>query len=508
MTIGNPRLSEAEAHQELILMDSRVAGIIDESFFDRFRRRDLSHFDVLKEFGRLFDETRVCGGKIVHLGKIISNEILEFLESDPDAPSGLLLSTALKTMAESVPFLGPLLVPISVVVDDHGFGSLLAGTGFPEKLERQGRIFFVRFAHILNMSKGLLSSQENMSLNPVTFEEPSPFELDDSENPFDLDDPDTISETTAAVVKLLIKIALSAGNFSDPERQLIAGMLESLGESISQSQFEYLVQEASKESLEVILNGVAHQPVLFKERLLLSGMLLSAADKRVDTIEKKLLAQASQLLGISRERYSEIAKDALYLIKVRNAHLSGEAENVGEHSVKIAPPQRSLVAGPTPEILRSARTPETPSEVANHANPKDGKGLLQPSDTSSARTEHLPAVGSGPVQKVSSESKSPLSPKSAITWRCPACNMPQFREFDECPQCGIIVAKFKQILSRSQSICLPEEYVEVPPEPVEEEPVSDRDEPSESHSLANCPACNALLRTGSKFCHSCGNRIV
>ncbi|MFH1115561.1 MAG: PilZ domain-containing protein [Pseudomonadota bacterium] len=27
-------------------------------------------------------------------------------------------------------------------------------------------------------------------------------------------------------------------------------------------------------------------------------------------------------------------------------------------------------------------------------------------------------------------------------WRCPACEMPQSREFEECPQCGIIVSKY------------------------------------------------------------------
>ncbi|MEW6114346.1 MAG: PQQ-binding-like beta-propeller repeat protein, partial [Thermodesulfobacteriota bacterium] len=29
-------------------------------------------------------------------------------------------------------------------------------------------------------------------------------------------------------------------------------------------------------------------------------------------------------------------------------------------------------------------------------------------------------------------------------YRCPACNMPQFFEFEECPQCGVIVSKFRQ----------------------------------------------------------------
>lgn len=29
-------------------------------------------------------------------------------------------------------------------------------------------------------------------------------------------------------------------------------------------------------------------------------------------------------------------------------------------------------------------------------------------------------------------------------WTCPACKMPQPREFEECPQCGVLVSKFKE----------------------------------------------------------------
>lgn len=29
-------------------------------------------------------------------------------------------------------------------------------------------------------------------------------------------------------------------------------------------------------------------------------------------------------------------------------------------------------------------------------------------------------------------------------YRCPACSMPQFFQFDECPQCGVIVSKLKK----------------------------------------------------------------
>ncbi len=39
--------------------------------------------------------------------------------------------------------------------------------------------------------------------------------------------------------------------------------------------------------------------------------------------------------------------------------------------------------------------------------------------------------------------KSPSAPADLrFAWRCPACEMPQSREFEECPQCGIIVSKY------------------------------------------------------------------
>lgn len=32
--------------------------------------------------------------------------------------------------------------------------------------------------------------------------------------------------------------------------------------------------------------------------------------------------------------------------------------------------------------------------------------------------------------------------EAPITWRCPACGEPQARAYEECPHCGVIVAKF------------------------------------------------------------------
>ncbi len=31
-----------------------------------------------------------------------------------------------------------------------------------------------------------------------------------------------------------------------------------------------------------------------------------------------------------------------------------------------------------------------------------------------------------------------------VAWKCPACGKPQSRRYDECPNCGVIVAKFRE----------------------------------------------------------------
>jgi len=35
----------------------------------------------------------------------------------------------------------------------------------------------------------------------------------------------------------------------------------------------------------------------------------------------------------------------------------------------------------------------------------------------------------------------PTRPQVSVTWRCPSCGTPQTRAYDECPHCGVIVAK-------------------------------------------------------------------
>jgi hypothetical protein len=60
-------------------------------------------------------------------------------------------------------------------------------------------------------------------------------------------------------------------------------------------------------------------------------------------------------------------------------------------------------------------------------------------------------IDAGLLKQSEIDDRMPLSQKTVdiLLFRCPACGMPQFNEFHECPQCGIIVSNFMSHTSAS-----------------------------------------------------------
>ena len=54
-------------------------------------------------------------------------------------------------------------------------------------------------------------------------------------------------------------------------------------------------------------------------------------------------------------------------------------------------------------------------------------------------------IAEGLVDPIDIEDRTPLHSRTVTVnlYRCPACSMPQFDPFEVCPQCGVIVTKFK-----------------------------------------------------------------
>ena len=99
--------------------------------------------------------------------------------------------------------------------------------------------------------------------------------------------------------------------------------------------------------------------------------------------------------------------------------------------------------------------------------------------------------------------------KEGRVWHCPACHMPQSHQFDECPQCGIIVAKYELQHPKETPPPQEDEFVEVPPENpgTDVQASTGGPAPNELISALRCPACSSVLAEGAHFCTSCGTRV-
>lgn len=495
-------MSTPEAHLELTLMSSRVAGLFEEAFFDRFRRRHLTDSDVLNAIGALIRETRVCGGTSVAFGKVIVSEILEFLERDPEFPSGLQLECSLKSLSRMVPFLAPKLAQISIVVESKSFGKLYQTTSFADDLQRRADIFFKPLADILNLTRDMLLGDDSCKL--PGFEEPTPFDLDLSENPFDLEDATEINPVHSGIVKFLMRLSLAEGDLHDAEQRFIYSAMDKLGETLSQSQIDRLISDASTESMEQILSTFKHQSGVFKEKLLMAGMLLSASDGQVKSLEKKLLVQAATWLGISRSRYSEIGADAIRLIKRGSPALGESLAEYGSHAGNLL---SSSLSRPVParneQIVQISDVQQIP---VSETVPIPGS-LPTTADSNPVKRLPVPERPTLRDRPTITETAPTVKPTPPRMWWCPACNLPQFFQFDECPQCGIIVSKFRGGASR-QVNDLSDEMIEIPSaEPSNEEDVSEPVPESCDSGRGRCMACNHPLLQTAKFCPMCGTRV-
>ncbi|MGB6066191.1 MAG: zinc ribbon domain-containing protein [Desulfomonilaceae bacterium] len=105
--------------------------------------------------------------------------------------------------------------------------------------------------------------------------------------------------------------------------------------------------------------------------------------------------------------------------------------------------------------------------------------------------------------------------KRGAVWHCPACRMPQSHEFEECPQCGIIVAKFKREIPQDQNDTEAgrdetQRFVDIPPEePGSEAPSGSRTPAPSALPGPNptCSHCGISLPPDAKFCTSCGTKV-
>ena len=80
--------------------------------------------EVITRLKELWEKTKVVAGEVISVGKIIVQQILEFIKSNPKLSIGMAIGAAVAVLISGIPVLGPLLAPIAAAVSIVYFGSV------------------------------------------------------------------------------------------------------------------------------------------------------------------------------------------------------------------------------------------------------------------------------------------------------------------------------------------------------------------------------------------------
>ena len=108
-------LSPEQGLFELTLMNSETSDYSFDTMVVEAIHRGLPP-EVITRLKELWEKTKVVAGEVIAVGKIIVQQILEFIKSNPKLSIGMAVGAAVAVLISGIPILGPLLAPIAAVV--------------------------------------------------------------------------------------------------------------------------------------------------------------------------------------------------------------------------------------------------------------------------------------------------------------------------------------------------------------------------------------------------------
>jgi hypothetical protein len=79
--------------------------------------------ELLTRLSEIWAQSKMIGGEIIAVGKIIVKKIIDFLLANPNIAIGLAIGAAFTSLIVSIPFIGPMLAPMAATL------SMLYGAG-------------------------------------------------------------------------------------------------------------------------------------------------------------------------------------------------------------------------------------------------------------------------------------------------------------------------------------------------------------------------------------------
>lgn len=120
------KLTPEQALMELTLLNAESSDTSFEDLFVAGIGQGLPP-EVLTRLKDLWDRTRVVGGEIVAIGRIIVQKIFEFLQANRNLAVGFAMGAAVGALVGGIPIIGPLLAPLSILLAGlYGAGTFAA----------------------------------------------------------------------------------------------------------------------------------------------------------------------------------------------------------------------------------------------------------------------------------------------------------------------------------------------------------------------------------------------
>lgn len=120
------KLTPEQALMELTLLNAETSDASFEDTFVAGVEQGLPA-EVLTRLKELWDETKLIGGELVAIGKIIVQKIFEFLKGNHNLTVGFAMGAAVGALVGGIPFIGPMLAPLSMLLAGlYGAGTFAA----------------------------------------------------------------------------------------------------------------------------------------------------------------------------------------------------------------------------------------------------------------------------------------------------------------------------------------------------------------------------------------------
>lgn len=104
-----------DAKFELLVLEGEVHDLHQIDVVTKVTNQGLPQ-EIITRLEELWDYTVMVGRKLVHLGKIVINEILRFVNSNIHLAMGVAIGAAVGSLINIIPFFGQLLAPLSMAV--------------------------------------------------------------------------------------------------------------------------------------------------------------------------------------------------------------------------------------------------------------------------------------------------------------------------------------------------------------------------------------------------------